>query len=324
VDVGLLIFATDYSIGPAQLARAAEDRGFSSLYFPEHTHIPTSRRDPWPGGAELPNEYRHTLDPFVGLAAAAAVTERLRIGTGICLVAQHDPIVLAKEIATLDLVSNGRFMFGIGVGWNTDEMEQHGVDPKRRRAVVREKILAMKALWEQEEASFEGEFVRFAPSWSWPKPVQRPHPPIWVGGMGEQKTLRIVAEHADGWNAFPLPVPQLQHKLDVLRGHCDAVGRDYDAIRKQLGINVIVRADAGEVEAEVARFAAERQLPPERARQMVMAGTPDEVAAQLAPYLGLGFDMFILLERAPLDHETLRLFMAEVAPRLRAAAGQAN
>jgi alkanesulfonate monooxygenase SsuD/methylene tetrahydromethanopterin reductase-like flavin-dependent oxidoreductase (luciferase family) len=181
-----------------------------------------------------------------------------------------------------------------------------------------------KLLWTQERSDFAGEHFTLTDAVCAPKPVQRPHPPIWVGGMGEQKTLRIVAEHADGWNAFPLPVPQLQHKLDVLRGHCDAVGRDYDALRKQLGINVIVRADAGEVEAEVARFAAERQLPPERARQMVMAGTPDEVAAQLAPYLGLGFDMFILLERKPLDHETLRLFMAEVAPRLRAAAGQAG
>ena len=230
MDVGLLIFATDYSIGPAQLARAAEDRGFSSLYFPEHTHIPTSRRDPWPGGAELPNEYRHTLDPFVGLAAAAAVTERLRIGTGICLVAQHDPIVLAKEIATLDLVSNGRFMFGIGVGWNTDEMEQHGVDPKRRRAVVREKILAMKALWEQEEASFEGEFVRFAPSWSWPKPVQRPHPPILMGGAGGPVTFRHVLEYCDGW----MPIggrSEITPRLHELRSAAEAAGRDPDSIR---------------------------------------------------------------------------------------------
>jgi alkanesulfonate monooxygenase SsuD/methylene tetrahydromethanopterin reductase-like flavin-dependent oxidoreductase (luciferase family) len=142
--------------------------------------------------------------------------------------------------------------------------------------------------------------------------------------MGERRTLRLVAEHADGWNAFPLPVPQLQHKLDVLRGHCDAVGRDYAAIRKQVGHNVIVRPDPGQVEEELARFAAERQVPPERARQMAIAGTPEEVAARLVPYLGLGFDMFLLLERTPLDYETLRLFMHDVVPRLRVAAGQAE
>ena len=139
--------------------------------------------------------------------------------------------------------------------------------------------------------------------------------------MGEQKTLRVVAEHADGWNAFPAPIPQLQHKLDVLRAHCDAVGRDYDAIRRQMGHNVIVRADAAQVEAEVARFAAQRGLPLEQARQWAIAGTPEEVAARLAPYVGIGFDTFLVLERTPLDHETLRLFMQEVAPRLRRAAG---
>ena len=155
-----MMFPTDYSIGPAQLASEAESRGYDSLWFPEHTHIPVGRRTPWPGGGELPQEYSHTLDPFVALGVAAAVTERLKLGTGICLVAQHDPIVLAKEVATLDHISGGRFVFGIGVGWNEDEMEDHGVDPKRRRSVVREKVLAMKALWTQDEASFDGEFVK--------------------------------------------------------------------------------------------------------------------------------------------------------------------
>jgi probable F420-dependent oxidoreductase len=150
MHIGALIFPTDLSIRPDRLARELEDRGFESLWVTEHTHIPTSRRTPWPGGPVLPEEYRRTLDPYVALTAAAAVTERLKLGTGISLVAQHDPIVLAKTVASVDLVSDGRVMLGIGVGWNEDEMEDHGVDPKRRRAVTREKVLAMRALWTEE------------------------------------------------------------------------------------------------------------------------------------------------------------------------------
>jgi alkanesulfonate monooxygenase SsuD/methylene tetrahydromethanopterin reductase-like flavin-dependent oxidoreductase (luciferase family) len=190
-----------------------------------------------------------------------------------------------------------------------------------RIAQMDEAIRVCKLLWTQERADFAGQHFTLADAVCAPKPVQKPHPPIWIGGSGEQKTLRVVAKHADGWSAFPAPIPLLQHKLDVLRGHCDAVGRDYDAIRKQMGGNVIVRADAAQVEGEVARFAAERHLAIEQARQWTIAGTPEEVAAHLAPYVDIGFDMFLLLERTPLDHETLWLFMQEVVPRLRAAAG---
>jgi probable F420-dependent oxidoreductase len=219
------MFPTDYSIGPAALAAEVESRGYVSLWFPEHTHIPVSRRTPWPGGAELPQEYSHTLDPFVALSAAAAVTERLRLGTGICLVAQHDPIVLAKQVATLDLISNGRFVFGIGVGWNEDEMEHHGVDPKRRRAIVREKVLAMRALWTHDEASFDGEFVSFSPSWAWPKPVQKPHPPIVMGGAGGPLTYRHVIEYCDGW----MPISgrsDIVRRVGELREVAAEAGRD--------------------------------------------------------------------------------------------------
>jgi alkanesulfonate monooxygenase SsuD/methylene tetrahydromethanopterin reductase-like flavin-dependent oxidoreductase (luciferase family) len=155
-----------------------------------------------------------------------------------------------------------------------------------------------------------------------PKPLQQPYPPIWIGGMGEQKTLRVVAAHADGWNAFPLPVAQLQHKFNVLHSHCTAVGRDYDAIRKQIVCTAIVRTTSAQVEEELPRFATERQLPVEQVRRMAVAGTPEQVAVQLAPYLGIGFDMFLVMERAPLDHETLQLFIQEVAPRLRATQGE--
>src|SRR5215510_3238680 len=186
------MFPTRYSIGIVELARAVEERGFESLFVPEHTHIPTSRRSPWPGGADLPPEYRETLDPFLALTAAATVTERIRLGTGICLVVERDPITTAKEVATLDLLSGGRFLFGIGGGWNREEMENHGTDPKQRFKVMRERVLAMKEIWTKEEPSYRGRFVRFDPIWSWPKPVQRPHPPILIGGSGDRVLERVV------------------------------------------------------------------------------------------------------------------------------------
>lgn len=200
MDVGVFIFPTEYSIRLDELARAAEARGFESLFVTEHTHIPVSRRTPWPGGGPLPQEYAHTLDPFVGLAAAAAVTTRLRVGTGVCLVPQRDPIATAKAVASLDLLSDGRFLFGIGAGWNQDEMENHGTAYATRFRVMRERVLAMKEIWTREEAEFHGQFVDFDPVWSYPKPVQRPHPPILLGGESEH-TLRRVVEFCDGW--FP-------------------------------------------------------------------------------------------------------------------------
>jgi alkanesulfonate monooxygenase SsuD/methylene tetrahydromethanopterin reductase-like flavin-dependent oxidoreductase (luciferase family) len=189
-----------------------------------------------------------------------------------------------------------------------------------RIAQLDEALRICKLLWTQEHANFAGEHFTLNNAVCAPKPVQQPYPPIWIGGGGEQKTLRVVAEHADGWNAFPMPVEQLQHKLDVLRGHCEAVGRDYTAIRKQLVCTPIVRSNPAQVEQELARFAGERRTPLEKARYMAIAGTPEDVARALTPYLGIGFDMFLLMERTPLDRESLRLFIQEVAPRLRAAA----
>jgi probable F420-dependent oxidoreductase len=229
MDIGVMIFPTEFLPRPARLAREAEDRGLESLWFPEHTHIPTTRRTPWPGGEPLPDYYKQSLDPFTALGSAAAVTTTLRLGTGICLVAQRDPLVLAKEVATLDFVSDGRFLFGIGVGWNIDEMEHHGVDPSRRRKLVREKVEAMKALWTQEEASYEGEFVRFAPSWSWPKPVQQPHPPVLMGAAASPTSFRQVVAYCDGW----MPIHgryDIVAKVGELRETADAAGRDPDTI----------------------------------------------------------------------------------------------
>ena len=221
---GVTMFMTDQTIGAVELAREVEARGLHSLYVPEHTHIPTSRRTPPPtGDAELNEEYKRTLDPFVALSMAAAVTERLVVGTGICLVAQRDPIVTAKMVASLDRESAGRFVFGIGFGWNADEIENHGVDMKRRRDIAREHVLAMKALWTDDVASFDGEFVHITPTWSWPKPAAG-RPPILIGGAPGPKLLAAVAEYADGW--IPIGGAGVRAAIADLERACEARGRD--------------------------------------------------------------------------------------------------
>jgi probable F420-dependent oxidoreductase len=224
VKFGVTMFMTDQTIGPVELAREVEARGLHSLYVPEHTHIPTSRRTPAPtGDAELAEEYKRTLDPFVALSMAAAVTERLVVGTGICLVAQRDPIVTAKAVASLDRASGGRFVFGIGFGWNADELEDHGVHMKQRREIARERVLAMKALWTDDVASFDGEFVHIPPTWSWPKPAPG-RPPILIGGAPGPKLFAAVAEYADGW--IPIGGAGVRAAIAELERACEARGRD--------------------------------------------------------------------------------------------------
>ena len=195
---GVTMFPTDYAIPVTELARACEDLGFDSLIFPEHTHIPSSRQTPWPGGAELPKEYSHTLDPFVAMAAAAAVTQKLLVGTGVCLVMERDPITMAKEVASVDHLSGGRVILGIGAGWNIEEMQNHGTDPKTRFALMKDRVLAMKQIWTQDEASYHSKFTNFDAIWSWPKPVAKPHPPILIGGDGPH-TLKRVVDYGDEW-----------------------------------------------------------------------------------------------------------------------------
>ena len=225
MKIGVTIHATDKAMDPIELAREAEARGFYSIYIPEHTHIPTSRRTPAPTGtAELGEEYLRSPDPYITLAAASSVTESILLGTGIGLPAQHDPITLAKEIASLDWLSKGRFVFGIGFGWNHEEMENHGVEVKRRRAHVREVMLAMQALWANEVASFDGEFVRFEPSWQWPKPVQKPRPRILIGGGAGPKLFSHIAEYADGW--LPIGGAGMAAELDRLGDAMREQGRD--------------------------------------------------------------------------------------------------
>jgi probable F420-dependent oxidoreductase len=225
MHLGVFYFPADYGIDISELARALEDRGYESLFLPEHTHIPTSRRSPWPGGSELPRCYWHTHDPFVALSFAAAATKKLRLGTGICLIPERDPIVTAKCVASLDQMSGGRVEFGIGGGWNVEEMENHGAHYKTRFKLMRERILAMKALWTEEQAAFHGEMVDFDPVWSYPKPAQKPHPPILLGGESDY-TLRRVVEYCDGW--IPRPRSGWNSKEQVARLHtiAHAAGRD--------------------------------------------------------------------------------------------------
>jgi probable F420-dependent oxidoreductase len=195
---GATIFPTDYSMHPVALGRALEERGFESLWVAEHSHIPVSRKTPWPGGGELPKMYYDAADPFVVLSMAAAATTRLKLGTGICLVVQRDPIQTAKEVASLDNLSGGRFLFGIGGGWNEEEMNNHGTQLAGRWKLLRERIEAMKAIWTEKQAEYHGEHVRFDPIYAWPKPAQKPHPPIHVGGAFPGGMRRAI-KYGDGW-----------------------------------------------------------------------------------------------------------------------------
>ena len=219
------MFLTDLTIGPAELARALEDRGFSGLWVPEHPHIPTARRTPTPelyGGGDLAPMYQRLLDPFVALTAAALATSRLRVGTGICLLALRDAVVTAKEIATLDLLSGGRFDFGVGYGWNADEFPGHGSRFDERRSVVADKVALMRALWRDDVAEHSGEHVSLEPSWAWPKPVQRPGPPVWLGGNGP-RTMEAAARWADHW--YPTPSPRIPEQVATFARLVEQAGR---------------------------------------------------------------------------------------------------
>ncbi len=230
--IGITTFCLDDTIHPVELARACEDRGFESLWLPEHSHIPASRQSPWPGslsGEPLPDYYWRMQDQFVALSMAAAVTTRLRLGTGVTLIVQRDPIWLAKQIASLDHLSGGRFTLGIGYGWNREEAESHGATWAVRRAEVREKVLAMRALWTQDTAAFDGEHVRVAPSWAQPKPAQTGGPNVVLGGGFGPKLFASIAEWGDGW--MPISArPSLAKRLGPLREAWASAGRDPGAL----------------------------------------------------------------------------------------------
>jgi probable F420-dependent oxidoreductase len=219
---GIATFVNDDTIDTVSLARAIEERGFASLVIAEHTHIPASRETPYPQGGELPSMYYRTLDPFVTLAAAAAVTSKIELFTGIALLIQRDPIITAKETASIDLISGGRFVFGVGAGWNIEELRDHGTDPKTRGALLDERIEAIRALWTAEPAEYHGKYVNFDPSYSRPKPVQKPHPPIFIGGNSDATVKRVI-RHRAGWISNALPVEALTRRIGQMR---DGAGHD--------------------------------------------------------------------------------------------------
>ena len=222
---GVGIFPTEAVPPPSEIAQMAEERGFDSLLFPEHTHIPASRESAYPGGGELPSFYSATFDPFVAATAAAGATERLLIGTGICLVVERDPIITAKEVASVDVLSGGRFLFGVGAGWNVEEMANHGTDASKRFGLMRERIEAMKAIWSQDEASYSGRYVDFERIWSWPKPIQKPHPPVIVGGNGPRVLDRVLA-YGDEWMPNRTTEDELAPRIGELNARAAQDGRD--------------------------------------------------------------------------------------------------
>ena len=269
---GLLIFPTEYTAQPDEFARRAEERGFESVWFPEHTHIPVERRSPWPGGQELPREYYETYDPVVALTAAAVATRDLKVASGVCLIVQRDPIITAKMVASLDRLSNGRFIFGIGGAWNAEEVENHGVPFKKRFRVLRERVLAMKEMWTQEQAEFHGEHVDFEPIYVQPKPVQKPHPPIIMGGDGPTTFDRVV-EFCDGWMPIArgsLPAG-LSEKVRDLRGRAEAAGGDPESI----SVSLFGCPPTREAVEEVERMGLQRVI------FGVPATSPDEVWAAM-------------------------------------------
>ncbi|HEV8436504.1 MAG TPA: LLM class F420-dependent oxidoreductase [Methylomirabilota bacterium] len=261
MDIGACIFPTDRSIRPDDLARELEARKFESLFVPEHTHIPTSRRSPFAGG-QLPEEYKRTHDPFVGLMAAAAATKNLKVGTGICLIIERDTITTAKAVASLDVLSNGRVLFGIGGGWNAEEMEHHGTEFKTRFKKLEEQVRAMKEIWTKDVAEFHGHFVKFDPIWCWPKPAQTPHPPVLLGGESGF-TLQRVVDLCDGWFPRARNHEAVMTAFKDLKARAAKAGRDL----KTISVSVFGMATPDEAKLDAYREAGFTRvllrLPPE-------------------------------------------------------------
>ncbi len=225
MQLGIFSFNTEYTMPADELARECEARGFESLWLPEHTHIPANRESQYPGGGELPEEYVHMSDPFIGLAAAAAVTKTLKLGTGISLVVEHDPIVQAKQVASLDRISNGRFLFGVGAGWNKEEMANHGTPPRKRWKVLTERLEAMKVLWTEHEATYHGEFVNFDRVWSYPKPLTKPHPQILLGSLNSPTGRQRAVDLCDGWIPVETAIADMPASIADLHDRARAAGR---------------------------------------------------------------------------------------------------
>jgi probable F420-dependent oxidoreductase len=275
VKFGVAVFPTDYAISTAELAPAAEDLGFESLWVAEHSHIPTSRESPWPAGGELPKHYWHTLDPFIALTVAATASKTIKVATGICLLIQRDPIHTAKETASVDVVSGGRFVFGVGGGWNREEMADHGTDPATRWKLLREKVEAIKAIWTEDPAQYHGDMVDFGPMWSFPKPVQKPHPPVILGGSGPRILERVV-RYGDGW---------MPNRGDVLERIPELQRMARDAGREPIPVTYYPKQSAEEIE-RCAKAGVDRLIwyvPPD-GRDAALRKL-EELAKLIRPYL---------------------------------------
>ena len=272
---GIAIFPTDYAISMTELAPAVEERGFESLWVAEHSHIPTSRQTPWPGGPELPKHYWHTIDPFIAVTVAALASKTLKVGTGICLLIQRDPIHTAKDAASVDLVSGGRFIFGIGAGWNREEMADHGTDFSTRWKLLREKTEAIKAIWSNDVAEYHGDMVDFGPMWAWPKPVQKPYPPVILGGSGP-KILERVVRYADGW---------MPNRGEVLERIPELERMAQEAGRGRIPVTYYPRASAEEIE-RCAKAGVDRLIwyVPADGRDAALSRLED-LAKMVRPYL---------------------------------------
>jgi probable F420-dependent oxidoreductase len=253
LKIGIATFPTEYAIRPVALGRAAEERGFESLFVVEHTHIPASRRTPYPPGGDLPSIYWESFEPFTYLAQVAAVTRHLQIGTGICLVPEHHPITLAKRVASLDCLSGGRFLFGVGAGWNVEELENHGIDFADRWLVLEEHVRAMKCCWVQKNAEFHGDFVNFDPVWVEPKPARIPHPPVLIGASSRWAIERVVA-FGDGW--MPVLMPDFDARMDQLDARCAEAGRD----RADIDVTVFAAPDDQKLMAHLAGWGVNRLI----------------------------------------------------------------
>lgn len=273
---GISTFVNDDTIDSVSLARAIEERGFDALAVAEHTHIPASRESAYPLGGDLPSIYYRTLDPFVTLAAAAAVTSKISLITGIALLIQRDPIITAKEAASIDVISGGRFVFGVGAGWNIEELRHHGTDPKTRGALLDERIEAIKLLWTEEPAEYHGRYVDFAPSFQRPKPVRKPHPPILIGGDSDA-TVRRIIRHGAGWIANPLPIDHLSRRIEQIRE-----GANHDVPLCQFGTPV--KPEYWQATEELG-FGQLNLLLPTKSRDVSLR-LLDDYAEQVARYVG--------------------------------------
>jgi probable F420-dependent oxidoreductase len=320
MHIGAAMFFTDYSMSPGELGKALEERGFESVWAPEHSHIPLTRKSPFPGGGELPKKYYDAMDPFVALMAAAAATKKLKVGTGVCLVNQRDPIQTAKLVSTIDQLSDGRFLFGVGNGWNQDEMENHGTAFDTRHKLVRERIEAMKVIWTKSKAEYHGDMVSFDPMMAWPKPAQKPHPPIWVAGRKEP-AMKRAATYADGWIPYMYTPEMLHESLEKIHQFGKEAGRDMSKFRPGIFMFASVYPDRDEAREQAAKALGKNYAQDfsKIAGRYALYGNPEDCRKRLKEYIDAGARTVLVSWACRQNdiEQNMRLVAEEVAPAFR-------